>query len=124
MLPILATSVLIFALAWWNPKFMQLPSASIAPGAVSPMLLALASLVLGLGVMYAVGVDVMSMHAWCPVAAGALAVLALGYWDPAWMSRLPGQSATAYALAFLLVGVGAKMLCGGSDMKEMFWEDY
>src|SRR5208282_1574047 len=122
MLPILVTSVLIFALAWWNPTFMRLPSASIAPGAVNPMLLALASLVLGLGAMYAVGADVMSMHALCPVAAGALAVLALGYLDPAWMSRLPGQSATAYALAFLLVGVGAKMLCGDGK-KEMFWED-
>jgi hypothetical protein len=121
MYAILATSVLVFALAMWNPKFMQSASPVIAPGAqgmVSPMLLALATLLIGAGAMYFMGHDVLSLQGASPVVVAALAVFALGWSSPSWMGRLPGGAATMYGLAVLVAGGATGLLMG--SQKSMY----
>lgn len=127
MYPLLATAVLVFVLAWWNPKFLQLPGASgptgpVMPGMVSPWLLALSALILGAGSMYLSGKDLMEMKVWGPVLAGSVAIGALGWWGiPELMSKLPGGAPSDYGLTFLVVALLVKMLLGGRMIESYRW---
>jgi hypothetical protein len=133
MMHIAVTSLLVAALAYWNPNFMQHPSLPmLGPGPVDPMMpriapnpiaLGVASLIIGCASGYLLDgkKDLLSMDCLCPNIAGSAVVALMAWQHEKWDTKLPdGDVAVAavYGVGYL-VGAWVSLLVEANHTRCM-----